>query len=393
MHFPNRKTLAAALVAAGLANVACTKRAPAVESSPAESKDKTNPMEVEAQGKLVQQLKVGEAVWSEVSASQTVAARVEVDRRGTTRVGSPMMGRITSLFVQEGEHVKRGEVMALLNSPGLSDSQLVFLKALSERQLAQKAVDRAQLLLKAGIIGSAELQRREAELTQTVLDVEAAKDHLGILGMASDAIAELEKSRAISSTSRILATSDGIVLSHNIRPGQVIEPADTVFEIADLSNVWLVADVPEQSGGNLRTGEEVNAEIAAFPGQQIHGSLSFVSATVDPDTRTIRVRMNLPNPSRRYKPAMLATMTLRDAPQRHQLIPASAVVRNDNQPCVFIQTGDDRFVLRPVTLGEEYAGERIVQDGIARGEKIVLDGAFHLNNERMRRLLRGREGS
>jgi cobalt-zinc-cadmium efflux system membrane fusion protein len=210
--------------------------------------------------------------------------------------------------------------------------------------------------------------------------------------MAPDAITDLERTRAISSTSRILATSDGVVLAHNIRLGQVIEPADTVFEIADLSKVWLVADVPEQSGGNLHTGEEVNAEIAAFPGRQIHGVLSFVSATVNPDTRTIRVHMDVPNPARRFKPAMLATMTLHDTPEPRQLIPATAVVRDDDHPCVFIQTAGDRFVLRPVTLGDEHGAERIVQDGIARGEKIVLDGAFHLNNERMRRLLRGSEG-
>jgi cobalt-zinc-cadmium efflux system membrane fusion protein len=393
MDVAKRKLFAVALLATGLTNFGCSKGAPPVESAGQQADGTANPLEIEASPDLMHQLKVGQAIWSEVSPAQTVAARIEVDSRGITRVGSPMMGRVTSLFVQEGEQVHRGQVMALLNSPGLSDSQLVFLKALSERQLAQKAVDRARLLLKADIIGSAELQRREAELTQAELEAEAGKDHLSVLGMAPEAIADLERTRAISSTSRILATSDGVVLAHNIRLGQVIEPADTVFEIADLSKVWLVADVPEQSGGNLHVGEEVNAEIAAFPSHELHGILSFVSATVNPDTRTIRVHMDVPNPSRRYKPAMLATMTVHDTPQRRQLIPATAVVRDDDQPCVFIQTDDDRFVLRPVTLGDEHGSERIVQDGIARGEKIVLDGAFHLNNERMRRLLRGSEGS
>ncbi len=394
MYALNRKTLMVAFIAAGAINYGCTKRAPAVETSAAkDSKPDTNPMEIQAGTELLRQLKVGRATWSEVSAAQTVAARIEVDSHGTTRVGSSMMGRVASLFVQEGDEVKRGQVMALLNSPGLSDSQLVLLKALSAQQVAQRAVDRARVLLKADVIGAAELQRREAELTQTQLEIEAAKDQLGLLGMAPEAIAELEKTRTINSTSRVLATSDGIVLAHNIRPGQVIQPADTVFEIADLSTLWLVADVPEQSGGALRVGETVDAEIAAFSGQPVHGALSFVSATVNPDTRTIRVRMNLLNPKRRYKPAMLATMTVRDTPLRRQLIPATAVVRDDNRSCVFVQTADDRFLLREVTLGDEQGNNRIVQEGIGEGEKIVLDGAFHLNNERLRRLLRSSEGA
>src|SRR5579862_8350290 len=197
----------AALVVLAASGLACNKAASSpVTAAQAPRKD-VNPMEIHTDAELLGQLRIGEPEWAEVGASQTVAARIEVDDRGTTRVGSSMMGRISSLYVHEGEAVKRGQLLALLNSPGLSDSQLVLLKALSQRQLAQRALDRAQLLLKADVIGAAELQRREAEVTQATLDIDAARDHLEILGMTTESITELEKTRAINSVSRVLATS------------------------------------------------------------------------------------------------------------------------------------------------------------------------------------------
>lgn len=351
-----------------------------------------DPMEITPAPNLRARLKIGAPVWSEVGASMTVAARVEVDETRITRVGSPVMGRIATLSAHEGQDVRRGEILATLNSTGLSDAQLSFLKSLSQKQVAQRAVERAQLLLKADVIGSAELQRREAELAQASAELDAARDQLSLLGMPPEAIDDLQKTRSIHSESRVVASMDGTVLSRKIALGQVVQPADTVFEIADLSHVWLVADVPEQNAGKLAEGQAVEAEIAALAGQTIPGKLAFVSHTVNPETRTVRARMNLPNPARRYKPAMLATMVLKEQTEKQQVVPSSAVVRENDAEHVFVQRGTDTFVLRPVTLGGEYGGRRVLVDGIRPGEHIVLDGAFHLNNERRRRALRGSEG-
>jgi cobalt-zinc-cadmium efflux system membrane fusion protein len=160
-----------------------------------------------------------------------------------------------------------------------------------------------------------------------------------------------------------------------------------VFVIADLSNVWLVADVPEQSAGGIRVGKAAEAEIPALPGERITGKLSFVSAIVNPDTRTVRVRMNLPNPKQRYKPAMLTTMTLVDGAEKRVVIPETAVVRENNADHVFVETAPDTFVLRRVELGDDAGDLRVVVAGITPEERIVTNGAFHLNNERKRQAL------
>lgn len=381
----------ALIVAAALAmtTAACSKPAgaPAVQAAAAPA----NPLEITAGDSLRSRVKIGAPSWATVAVSQTVAARIEVDQTRVTRVGSPVMGRISQLMVQEGESVRRGDLLAYLTSTGLSDAQLGFLKALSVRQVAQRAVERAKVLLSSDVIGLAELQRRESELDQASAEFAAARDQLEIMGMPPEAIDRLEQERQINSVSRIVASMDGTVLSRMLTLGQVVQPADTAFEIADLSSLWLQADVPEQDAGNLRVGAAVDARVAALPGVTLEGTLSFVSATVNPETRTVRVRMTLPNPDGRFKPAMLATMTLKDQPERQQVVPTAAVIREQDAEYVFVQVEGDRYVLRPVTLGVEVNGQRVVKEGLREGDQIVIEGAFHLNNERRRQLLRGSE--
>lgn len=353
----------------------------------------SDPNEIKLDDNLAPRVKIGEVEWATVGASFSVAGRVEVDETRTTRVGSPVMGRITSLAAAEGQEVHSGQVLATILSTGLSQAQLDFLKAISQHQVANRAVDRAQVLLKADVIGSAELQRREAELSEAGAALDAARDQLLQLGMPAEAIEELRKTRTMNSVSSIPANMDGTVLERKVTPGQMVQPADTIYEIADLSQVWLVADVPEANAGNLRVGQLVEAKIAALPGMTISGKLAFVSATVNPETRTVMVRMNVPNREKKLKPAMLATMELKEHTERQQVVPVAGIVREGNDDCVFVQRDTRTFVLREVKLGAEYGGRRVLVDGLRPGERIVVDGAFHLNNERRRRAVRGSEES
>jgi membrane fusion protein, heavy metal efflux system len=365
----------------------CSHQEAKVQAKP--EKEKTNPLEVKVSQSLLNLLRIGEPVWAEVADSLHVAGRVEADGTRLARIGSPVKGRITDLPVIEGQRVKRGEVLATVYSTDLSDAQFAFIKAVSQQQLSQRAAERGEQLVNADVIGSAELQRRQAEVLQASAEVAALRQQLAALGMSDAAIRELETTRKLNSTYQVLATISGTVLERSITVGQLVQPAEVAFLVADLSNVWLVADMPEQNAGDVTVGKAAEAEIPAFPGEKIGGRLSFVSATVNPETRTVRVRMNVPNPNGRYKPAMLATVTLKDRPQRERVLPATAVVRENDRDYVFVQTAPDRFLLRPVSLGGEYGDRRALMDGIGPGEKVVLDGAFHLNNERKRVAIEG----
>ncbi len=348
-----------------------------------------NPLEITARPDLMRDIKVGEPQWKEVSATLRVAGRIEADETRMARINAPVAGRIMDLDVIEGQAVSRGQVLATIHSTDLSALESVFLKADSQHQLAQRAVARARQLLDAGVIGEAELQRRETELQQAAAELASATQQLKVLGISDDALNNLQTTRAVDSLIHVVSSISGRVLERKVTIGQIVQAAEIICVVADLSNVWLVADVPEQSAGHIRSGKAVQAEIPALPGEIITGKLSYVSPVVNPETRTVRMRMDVPNPERKFKPAMLATITLMDNAERQRIIPLNAIVRENNEDHVFVQTGPDKFLLRPVTLGPEFRAGRALLDGVRAGEKIVLDGAFHLNNERKRLLMQG----
>jgi cobalt-zinc-cadmium efflux system membrane fusion protein len=167
----------------------------------------------------------------------------------------------------------------------------------------------------------------------------------------------------------------------------VVQPSDALYTVADLSRVWLVAEVPEQQAQWAHTGDEAEAEIPALPGQNVRGRLIYVADLVDPETRTITVRMDVPNPLRSLKPQMLATLLIRKQGRRTLVLQDSAVIREEDQDHVFVETSPRRFELRAVRLGEGEGSVRPILDGVRAGERVVVEGAFHLNNERLRKEL------
>jgi cobalt-zinc-cadmium efflux system membrane fusion protein len=373
------RTVAVLAVAALLA--ACGDKAPPPAAAPAK-----NPLAVSAPAALVPQLQIGTVPVMEVRETLRVPGRVEVDEQRVARVGSSVTGRINDIEATVGQDVKRGQRLATLTSTELSATQLEFLKSYSQKILAERAAQRAQQLFDADVIGQAELQRRQAELSQADAEVSAARDQLLVLGMSERSVLELAASRKVNSLTTVTSSIAGTVIERRVTQGQVVQPADTMFVVADLSSVWLVADVPEQRAELLRSGDTIDAEIAALPGRRITGRLSYVSATVNPETRTVKVRMDLPNAAREYKPAMLATVLIKSRPQKQRAVPVQAVVREDNKDFVYVQTAGSDFLLRQVALGAEHDEHRVLIGGLRDGEKVVLDGAFLLNVERQRQL-------
>ena len=390
IHGLNRNTAPAAIAALLLAAATlagCGTPARAVKEKPtAKPRDSTL---IEATGELAALVKTGAVYRSEVAGKLLVPGRVEADETRIARVNSPIGGRIIDLEVVEGQTVKRGQLIAVVSSTQLTDAQSSYLKAISQRRLADRAVDRAKRLLDAGVIGEAELQRRDVELMQATADVAALHNQLRLLGVTEDEIERTEKTRTVTSKAQIAASIDGTVLQRKATPGQVVQAAEEVCVLADLSHVWLIADVPEQAAGQLETGQLVEAKIPALPDHAIRGRLSFISATVNPETRTVRIRMDLPNPRRKFKPDMLATMLLLDRSDRALVIPSGALVRDGGHRYVFVETAANHYKLRQISVGEEVDGRLTVLEGLTAGEKIVLEGAFHLNNERQRQALRG----
>ncbi|ADJ27118.1 efflux RND transporter periplasmic adaptor subunit [Nitrosococcus watsonii] len=349
------------------------------------SPDSANTIEVS--DILAQQIKVRPVGHGRVRDTLRLPGRVQLDEQRLARIGASVTGRITALYAILGQEVQRGDILAELNSTELGAAQAAYLKAASQVSLRKLAVSRAQRLLAGDVIGSAELQEREGELVAAQVEMQAGADQLRVLGMTDGDIKQLTRNRQIDSHSHITATLNGVVIGRRISLGQVVQPSDTLYTIADLSHVWLVAEIPENQAYLVREGQEAEVEIPALPGPSARGQLIYVADVVDPNTRTVTVRMDVPNPQRQIRPNMLASIVIHTRATPELVVPAQAIVRQGREDFVFVQNDPRHFTLRPVKLGPNGGEFRGVVSGLTVGEPIVVEGAFHLNNERLRRNL------
>jgi cobalt-zinc-cadmium efflux system membrane fusion protein len=303
------------------------------------------------------------------------------------RIGAPVTGRITDIDAVLGQHVQQGQALATLNSTELAQNQLVYIKALQQIDLQSKAVERARVLLEADVISKAELQRRESELSAAKADFNAAGDQLHVLGMSFEAIAKLSKTSKMHSFSTVTSRISGTVISRKINLGQVVQPADELFVVADLSKVYAVAEVPERQIELIEKGQEVDILIPSIKDKPIKGKLVYVSDIVNPETRTVMVRSEISNSKREIKPDMLVSMLVQSKPISRISVPMQSIVRENDKNHVFVQIAPHKYRLREIDVGDEFNGMVAIISGVEEGETIVTDGAFHLNNERKRKEL------
>ena len=341
-----------------------------------------DPNLVMANESLLAQIKISEVAQSDVSDILRVAGQIDFDEQALTRIGASVTGRVTQINAQLGNEVKKGDTLALINSSELSNSQLAYLKARSEKEFHRRTVQRAKTLFEADVISAAELQRRESEYEVASAQTRAAQDQLRVLGVNLKAMEELATTGAIDSVASVMATIKGVVVERKVTTGQVVQPADVLFTVADLSRVWAVAQVPEQQVAQVKVGQSVRIEVPALENEKLIGKLIYVGQTVNPESRTVLVRTELDNTSGRLKPSMLASMLIESTPTKRVVVPITAIVREQDADYVFIEEKPGSFRLKPVRLSSEHNGQRVVLDGLSQGMRIVSDGAFHLNNHR-----------
>lgn len=374
-------TLVSATVLAMLAG--CSgKPAPAE----AEAKIQVDPNLVLLSKELQSSIHIGAVSEMQLVDTLKIPGRIQVDEQFESRAGAPVTGRISSVEVKLGDQVKAGQTLATLKSTELAQYQLSYIKASQQMQLQSKAVERAKQLLEADVISTAELQRRESELGGANAELNAARDQLLVLGMSAGDIGKLGLRNSGMSISQIHSKISGTVIERKARLGQVVAPAEELFVVADLSRVWAVAEIPEQQISHVAKGQSLDIEVPALDDTKLTGTLAFVGDTVNPETRTITARANLSNSQKLLKPDMLISILLSAKPETVTAIPATAVIRENNADFVFVQTSTaQQFRLMPVTLGRSFKGSIEVKDGLSAGDIVVLDGAFHVNNERKRK--------
>ena len=343
-----------------------------------------DPLQIQVEPSMASRFKVADAAMSNIVPIQEVPGRIEANERQVTRIGASVAGRVTDLLVEVGDRIKAGQPLARVASPELTQAQMAFLRAHSNAGLAERAVDRARQLFQADVIGAAELQRRESELSVARAEMRALSDQLKLLGISGAPLEALRDQGALQSHAPILATQSGVLLERKISNGQVVQPGDHLFTVADLGNVWVSGALPEQTARSVRMGQQVDIEVPALGNRQLSGRIIYVGDAVSPETRTVPFRTQVDNLSRDLKPQMLATMRIRGEATSELVVPQDAVIRESDRDHVYLKVGEGTFRFTPVELAPAHDELRPVRKGVKLGDPVVVQGAFHLHNERKR---------
>lgn len=344
----------------------------------------TDPMEVSIKPEMRAQFATAAAQEISITPWLELAGRIEANEQLVTRIGASVTGRVTQVLAEVGDRVRVGQALARVSSPELTNMQLNYLRAYSTAAQAQRALERAQQLIQADVIGTAELQRRESELVVARAEMRAATDQLVQAGLPVEAIERLREQGNLHPSAAVSATLTGVVIERKVSPGQVAQPGDPLFTVANLDNVWVVGALPEQHARSVVAGQSVDIQVPALGERMMSGKIVYVGDTVSVDTRSVMIRTQVDNARRDLKPQMLATMRIRGEAQTSLAVPAQAVVRENDRDHVFVQKSDLVYRLTPVELGPANGDNRPVLKGLPVGAQVVTQGAFHLNNERKR---------
>jgi cobalt-zinc-cadmium efflux system membrane fusion protein len=241
---------------------------------------------------------------------------------------------------------------------------------------------RAQDLYEHRAVSLAELQRREAGMRTARAETREMQNHLELLGVSRQEIERLDREHTIKADVALRAPFDGRVIMRNITRGEVVETNHKCFTVADLSDVWAIAAVPEKDVEYIQKGHTVDMVAAAYPHAIFNGTITYVGDVLNPATRTLPVRVTARNPDKRLKPQMFALVRIHATPNPDTLtVPLSAVQNGPTGKVVFVQRAPSEFEVRTVRLGEEYGDVAAVVDGVEAGEPVVTKGSFVLKSE------------
>ena len=346
------------------------------------------------------------AIETEIVTAQPIAGvvaatgKILVPEDRVAVIGPVNQGRIVRLYAGQGARVRKGQKLADLESPDIDQAEADYLKALADHEnarrssaaevkLAQENYDRAKLLVEQKITAGKNLQSAEHDLevakaaaensmNQTNAALIAARRHLLILGLDAKTIEALPRRTDLASVFSLNSPIDGIVVERTATVGASVGTDASLFKIIDLSRVWIDANVFEKDLQQVRTGQGVRLTVTAFPGTTFTGRVILINSVVDPDTRSVKVRTEVPNSDGRLKPDMFANVQIVTALNRTAIsIPQSAVLNDEGKTIVFVAEGN-AYKKRQVQAGIQNNDRVEIVDGLSAGDKVVVKGNYLL---------------
>lgn len=302
----------------------------------------------------------------------TAPAQVEANPSHTVNVLPPLTGRLVDLKVELGDIVRRGQLLALISAPDLAQARADAERAADGLSLARKALDRSRSVGEAGANAGKDREAAESAFNQAQAEDRRARERLTTLSGPSGGDGGLLA---------VTAPIAGAVTALNVGRGTFINDATApLLTVADLGQVWITAQVPENQVRAITRGQAADVELDAYPGQVLHGKVQSISPVLDPDSRRVKVRLEFPNADGRLKPNMFATASFAVSEPGRVVVPSSALLMNNDSISVFVETEPWSFVRRAVEIGSEDGDRVSIVRGLKGGERVIVRGGILLND-------------
>jgi len=319
---------------------------------------------------------VGQPVKSGGDRMLSMPGRLVWNEDKTVRVASPFAGRVMDILVQPGTTVKAGQALAMLTSPDFGSAQADARKAAADSAVASKALARQHELYEAGIVAQKDLEQAQADNARAAADQQRTQAALRMYGASGG--------DGVNQHFALRSPIDGLVVERNINPGMELRPDQPqdapLFLITDPGTLWAQLDAAEADLAHFKPGVTVQLVSAAYPGEKFAGTVVKIADYVDPTSRSVKVRLSVPNADRRLKAEMFVTAKIQAASFQGISVPSKAVFLADNNNYVFVRTAPNKFERREVKLGVTMPGTAEVVEGLKEGDVVITDGNLYLQD-------------
>ena len=300
-------------------------------------------------------------------------------------VVSPRMpGVVKEVLVDWGDRVKKGQVLAVLDSIELGQARADYKKAKAMLNLAKKNYQREKSLYRQNICSKKQFLEAETDYEQTQIELKALRERLKLMGLHENSMLNAPEGN-VSSLFTIAAPFDGTVIEKKVAVGELKDAFTPIVTISDLTHVWVWFDIYEKDITKVRAGNRVSISVASYPDEQFEGLVTYIGATVNEKTRTVKVRSEVDNSHEKLKPGMFAKVLLQvETGSDSPMLPEEAVQTDGQKHFVFVPLHEELFLRREVTLGARVDGYVKVIRGLNKNERVVVKGGFLLKSEIMK---------
>lgn len=309
---------------------------------------------------------------------------IEPPDDGVARIGPKVPGRVARLFKGVGDPVKRGELLASIDSPDLGRAKADYVAAAAIAKVTKETADRERALFEKKISSEKDWRQAEAEATKARAEKDAAEVRLHTLGISDAQLAALSPGEHFAASFSVTSPIEGVVVERPATLGQLAQPQETMFVVMDLRNVWVLADVYERDLGQLAVGQKVTATVPAWKDRHFVGTVASIGAVIERRSRAVKIRVVMPNPDGALKPGMFATVEIegtRGAPRTAVYVPTPAIQRDGTRAVVFVAKDVGSYEPRRIEVGQRNREWSEVLHGVAEGEAVVVQGSFALKSE------------